>query len=383
MEGAVTISNNLHKPENREKAKNRKSNSDIEVKINSMKLIRLVRSQEVLYNSFAEGYSDKNHKEIIWERLYRSLFPFYDTYKAEHQDVIRANVRRRWKTLRDSISREVKKNATVENYARKKESPIISELEFLIPHIKSAHCAKLADELGLRECYNTTIPADIEVQEDEDSLSDLIDLTEECDIKPFIKQDGFEYDEMDTLDDTFPHESLSIEINGDVTNGLTNGIDVVPAKETDDTAESTWNAEFCTVAQYKGGEFINPVELVAEQENGGNGECEETAERERERESEAEAEKSSPIPANTTSPAEPANKRPRYHLEESSKELQAKILQLLSSLEHRERSDHEGQDEDRMFLLSLVSDLKRVPAAKKMTVKMEIVTAIARANECQ
>lgn len=65
------------------------SDNGVIVKINSMKLIRLVRGHEVLYNSFADGYTDKNHKEIIWERIYRALFPFYDTYKPHHQDCIR------------------------------------------------------------------------------------------------------------------------------------------------------------------------------------------------------------------------------------------------------------------------------------------------------
>lgn len=65
------------------------SGSGVIVKINSMKLIRLVRSHEVLYNSFADGYNDKSHKEIIWERIYRALFPFYDSYKPHHQDCIR------------------------------------------------------------------------------------------------------------------------------------------------------------------------------------------------------------------------------------------------------------------------------------------------------
>ncbi|XP_054730277.1 uncharacterized protein LOC129239034 isoform X1 [Anastrepha obliqua] len=389
MERAMRSVDNEQYEESQEKTKinHRLADNDIVVKIHSMKLIRLVRGQEVLYNSFAEGYNDKNHKEIIWERIYRSLFPYYDTYKPEHQDVIRLNVRRRWKTLRDSISREVKKNATVENYSRKKESPIISELEFLIPHIKSAHCAKLADELGLRECYSSTLPTDCDTQ-DEDSVNDLIDLTaEECDIKPFIKQDGFQYDDLDTWDDSFPHEPFSPQVNIEAPNGHTNDIDVLPAQEADDSIQSTWTKEFCTVAQYKGGEFITPIELCADLETG---EHQESAEMENEKEmvTGTEIEKKErespremstpPIHMNDTTPTEPSSKRPRCEPED----LQARILQLLSSLEHRERSDHEAQDEDRMFLLSLVSDLKRVPASKKMLVKMEIVTAIAKANEC-
>ncbi|XP_011187297.1 uncharacterized protein LOC105215196 [Zeugodacus cucurbitae] len=340
------------------------SDNGVIVKINSMKLIRLVRCNDVLYNSFADGYNDKTYKEIIWERIYRALFPFYDTYKPQHQDCIRANVRRRWKTLRDSISREVKKNATLENYLRKKESPIISELEFLIPHIKSAHCARLADEMGLRECYTSTMVVEQEPQ-DEDSLNDLIDLTEECDIKPFIKQDGFQYDDMDTCDGSLQHETLSPTANIDVGSQFINGIEVVPATENDESIQSSWNKEFCTLAQFKGGEFINPVDVCTEQEHGENSEATDKEARE----------------MNDTAATEPISKRARNESEDTPKELQAKILQLLSSLEHRERSDCETQDEDRMFLLSLVSDLKRVPAAKKMMVKMEIVTAIARANQ--
>ncbi|XP_039961611.1 uncharacterized protein LOC126759445 [Bactrocera neohumeralis] len=350
------------------------SDTGVIVKINSMKLIRLVRGHEVLYNSLADGYNDKSHKEIIWERIYRALFPFYDSYKPHHQDCIRTNVRRRWKTLRDSISREVKKNATLENYSRKKESPIIAELEFLIPHIKSSHCAKLADEMGLRECYTSTMMVEQETQ-DEDSLNDLIDLTEECDIKPFIKQDGFQYDDMDTSDGAFSQETFSPLVNSSVGNHFTNGIEVVPATENDESIHSSWNKEFCTLAQFKGGEFINPVDLCTEQENGENLEASDKEAK--------EMEKSVTLPVNDIATDEPISKRARHESEDSSKELQAKILQLLSSLEHRERSDYETQDEDRMFLLSLVSDLKRVPAAKKMMVKMEIVTAIARANQSQ
>ncbi|XP_004525066.1 uncharacterized protein LOC101451318 [Ceratitis capitata] len=367
------IRNKIIGAENVENSKCKITDVGVTVKINSMKLIRLVRGQEILYNSSAEGYNDKNYKEIIWERIYRALFPSYDTYKPEQQAIIRLSIRRRWKNLRDSISREVKRNATLENYSRRKESPIIAELEFLIPHIRSSYCAKLADEMGLRECLNSAGLSN-EMQQEEDNLNDLIDLTDECDIKKEVQQ-GFDYDDFDTCDSYFMNDALSPQVTIDVGNNDAKTIEEVPrANETNESIQGTWNKEFCTVAQYKGGEFINPIDLCTGEESIENNGC---VEKEKEIETETD------VSSHDTSIVEPNIKRARYEAAESTKDLQGRILQLLSSLDHRERNEHETHDEDRMFLLSLVSDLKRVPATKKMVVKMEIVTAIARANQNQ
>lgn len=137
--------------------------------------------------------------------------------------------------------------------------------KFLLEINLPSNC-RLADEMGLRECYTSTMVVEQE-QQDEDSLNDLIDLTEECDIKPFIKQDGFQYDDMDTSDGSFLHETFSPLVNTDAGSHLTNGIEVVPATENDESIHSLWNKEFCTLAQFKGGEFINPVDLCTEHEN--------------------------------------------------------------------------------------------------------------------
>ncbi|XP_067637965.1 uncharacterized protein [Eurosta solidaginis] len=347
------------------------------IKINALKLIRLVRGHEELYNSLAAGYTNRINKDGIWEGIIRGLYPLFDTYQPPLKESIRTSVRRRWKTLRDSVSREVKRSVTLENFSRKKGSPIISELEFLIPHIRTTHCAKLADEMGLRESYATSKGNDVQPQDEDssyinnnstndDSSNDLVDLTDECDIKPFIKQDSFAYDDMDIRDDSYPLSPQDNFIEDDSVVNNTN------ASQT--TVETDDSIRFCTVAQFKGGEFINPPELCTDYDGGVELVSLET-------EKEAEREKSaSTIELNgkrtRSLPEEPVKQQqPSVH------DLQAKILQLLSSIESRDRSEYEATDEDRMFLLSLVSDLKRVPADKKMRIKMEIVTAIAGANQ--
>ncbi|XP_037928333.1 uncharacterized protein LOC119662717 isoform X2 [Teleopsis dalmanni] len=345
--------------------------------LSSIKLIRLVRSYPVLY---VEGYTDKNKKDAAWVQIYQEFFPDYLSSSDYQKKAIGSSVRRRWKTLRDSIAREVKKNATVENYIRKKESPIIAELEFLIPHIKSSHCARLAEELGLRDTANYSY--ETEDPEDEES-SRLIDLTEDYDIKPDIKMDA-SYEafgnSVDESTDIYLADALIPAVQMNVSDAIFKESTNKDLDQSQNTVSSninttisspvicsnptssqsvlnSWNTEYCAVAQYKEGEFMNSTVLCPSPIN-----------------------EEKHVDDNKTSVQQ--KKRPRLEHEEST-ELQAKILQLLTNLERREmneqRAEKDNQDEDRMFLLSLVSDIKRVPPSKKMLIKAEIVTAIARA----
>lgn len=252
----------------------------------------------------------------------------------------------------------------MENYCRKKESPIISELEFLIPHIKSVYGTKFTEEMGLREHEDNSVSNETD-DCCEEELDDLIDLTEEIDFKPIIKADNSLDSSLDSSTDgknTFSPEifypSVHINTNGNESKGVEN----TESQKKTRGSSNVWNNEYCTVAQYKEGEFMNSAVLCADIDNDDNS------------------------PSTSTNCEDgkliDSRKRPRAELEESH-ELHSKILQLLSNFDRRERLDsrfdQEGCDEDRMFLLSLVSDLKRVPAAKKMVVKAEIATSIAKA----
>lgn len=55
------------------------------------------------------------------------------------------------------------------------------------------------------------------------------------------------------------------------------------------------------------------------------------------------------------------------------------ILTLQKSIDSRERQHEEELDEDRMFLLSLLSSLKKVPEETKMTTKIKILTILNEA----
>lgn len=212
---------------------------------------------------------------------------------------------------------------------------------------------------------------------DDDEHEEAIDLTEEMDMKPVIKIDtSLSIGSPEMVVDNLPTEALypSIQLN---VSGNTNGMIA-----TDNAAESQqqpkvthsstpmWNSsDYCSVAEYKEGEFMSSTVLCPDQDNDEDTNAHVLS-------------TSTEEPKQSVTSSNDLKKRDKSDLEDPA-ELQAKILQLLSNLERRERTemrlDQEAQDEDRMFLLSMVSDLKRVPTSKKMLVKAEITTAIARA----
>lgn len=72
----------------------------------------------------------------------------------------------------------------------------------------------------------------------------------------------------------------------------------------------------------------------------------------------------------------------RKKTDDSNEEIQDKILSLISNSLGKDRVvQRDFEDEDRMFLLSLVSDLKCISSNRKMLVKAEIATAIARGQQ--
>uniref|UniRef100_A0A1B0ADR2 BESS domain-containing protein n=1 Tax=Glossina pallidipes TaxID=7398 RepID=A0A1B0ADR2_GLOPL len=255
-------------------------------------------------------------------------------------------VRQRWKKLRDDVTCKIRNIKTVENYTRKKEGTLLAQLEFLIPFINSPSCARLAQELGLQK--NTSSPID---DDDENEFENCIDLTSD--------------DVIDnSLSITETTQRIEFEADNTHLNEVTSSAPEYQ-NEMQQTDENDSNIpeefEFLSSSPRSCKVTDENLELY----NGGNDGIE-----------------------TNNSVNENSNSRKRSNFENESTgnydaDVQSQILTYLSNIEKRQRlesqNDYYNQDEDRMFLLSLVSDLKRVPAASKMLVKAEITAAIARA----
>lgn len=71
---------------------------------------------------------------------------------------------------------------------------------------------------------------------------------------------------------------------------------------------------------------------------------------------------------------EPERKKRKF----SSSQFMEKIMDFLSVIQNKEEED---KDEDRMFLLSLLSDFKQILPDRKLKVKSEIISAICNGLE--
>lgn len=73
-------------------------------------------------------------------------------------------------------------------------------------------------------------------------------------------------------------------------------------------------------------------------------------------------------------------KRPKHSRKKKNND--DELIQVLKDKLLRENEQPSDEsDEDRLFLLSLVSELKKVPADKKLQVKSQIITTIAQAQQ--
>lgn len=69
---------------------------------------------------------------------------------------------------------------------------------------------------------------------------------------------------------------------------------------------------------------------------------------------------------------------PRKKRTVSSSQFMEKMMDFLSVIQNKEEED---KDEDRMFLLSLLSDFKQIQPERKLKVKSEIISAICNGLE--
>lgn len=278
-------------------------------------------------------------------------------------------VRQRWKKLRDDVTCKIRNIKSVENYTRKKEGTLLAQLEFLIPFINSPSCARcvyrklplsscvskynnsnilrLAQELGLQK--NTSSPID---DDDENEFENCIDLTSD-----------------DVIDNSLSITEATQRIEFEVDNTHLNEVTSSAPEYQNEMQQTDENAsnipeefEFLSSSPRSCKVTDENLELY----NRGNDDIE----------------------INNCNNENSSNSRKRSNFENENigncdADVQSQILTYLSNIEKRQRlesqNDYYNQDEDRMFLLSLVSDLKRVPAASKMLVKAEITAAIARA----
>lgn len=191
---------------------------------------------------------------------------------------------------------------------------------------------------------------------EEEDEEEMIDLTSE-ELKTHIKMDNSlhmsDANEVSNAADIDLHDVLypTVELN---TGSESLNVD----------ASNQWNSsnQFATVTQFKEGEFLNSSILSPKDTRHSKNSMD-------------NHKRESPIKTEEETDELSASSKKRK-LEASTLEMQNSILKLLNETNNQ---NHDSHDEDRMFLLSLVSDLKRVPMVKKMLVKAEIAMAIARA----
>uniref|UniRef100_A0A1A9VY98 BESS domain-containing protein n=1 Tax=Glossina austeni TaxID=7395 RepID=A0A1A9VY98_GLOAU len=319
--------------------------------VNSLDLINAVRKHEILYNRAAKGYTNIKLREHGWEKVALELFPHYINCSNYLRDQIRMCVRQRWKKLRDDVTCKIRNIKSVENYTRKKEGTLLAQLEFLIPFINSPSCARLAQELGLQK--NTSSPID---DDDENEFENCIDLTSD---------DVIDNQFDNSLSITEPTQRIEFEADNTHLNEVTSSApEYQNEMQQTDENDSNIPEEFEFLSSSPRSCKVTDENLAVY--NGGNDDIE----------------------TNNSGNENSSNSRKRSNFENENTgnhdaDVQSQILTYLSNIEKRQRldsqNDHYNQDEDRMFLLSLVSDLKRVPAASKMLVKAEIMATIARA----
>uniref|UniRef100_T1GTU7 MADF domain-containing protein n=1 Tax=Megaselia scalaris TaxID=36166 RepID=T1GTU7_MEGSC len=94
------------------------------------------QENDVLYNKETHGYSDLNGKELVWEDIHKNLFPGYEDFDDETKSTIRKTVRKRWKSLRDCVVKDLKMRTENPSYIRRKHNPLVDELQFILPYVK-------------------------------------------------------------------------------------------------------------------------------------------------------------------------------------------------------------------------------------------------------
>ncbi|XP_055854484.1 uncharacterized protein LOC129918140 [Episyrphus balteatus] len=276
-------------------------------------LIAEVKKHQVLYNKQLTDYSSNPIKEKVWEQIHSVIFPNYEELSEETKGVIKKTVRKRWKSLRDALVKDHRLRCENTDYKRKKMSPMVEEMQFLLPYIQSPRIHSYSTDINHSPNFSHLLNGDtidLTSQEDTEDSNDIMVRNEAFYPSVHLKTSEGDKEEVEWRE----------ELNSSTAEEYTN-------PET-----SPLNYTICEVQDSEMNEFkpaaFDEITITKIQ------------------------------------------KRKRSNSEE---DLNSKLNELI------DRYNDEYKDEDRMFLLSLLCDLKRVPSQKKLKVKSALVTALFEA----
>ncbi|XP_040294064.1 uncharacterized protein LOC121005397 isoform X1 [Bufo bufo] len=123
-------------------------------------LISLVHDRPELWDKSASGYSDRNRRDRAWLEICEALYPDWGEYTQDQQGVMEEYARKRWKSVRDRLLKEVKnaeKNGS--SPSKRKKMPHYEELLFILPSRGS--------RTHQGNCQETDSPAESPTEPDE------------------------------------------------------------------------------------------------------------------------------------------------------------------------------------------------------------------------
>lgn len=290
-------------------------------------LIAEVKKYPILFDSSLPNFNNFKYKLEVWEKINAAIYPNYYELPEETKEIIRRTVKKRWKSLRDCVVKDRRfRLRNVEAGSKRVMTPVNKEMQFLIPYVKfgrrtsDSHDGKYSPDF----CKLLN-----------DESKETIDLT---------------FQEEDTEDSTVHIEDDMVVQN----DALYPSVHLkTPEPDSVEIQQMKENLCFPTEDAYS---FPN-TQL-------NNSACESDEEMKFKHEEKEEHNF-------TVDEEKKAHKRRRY--DSDREDLQQKFNNLI------DRYNDESQDEDRMFLLSLLSDFKRVPLNKKLKVKSEFVSALYKA----
>lgn len=287
-------------------------------------LIAEVKKYPILFDSSMPHFNNLKYKMEMWEKVNAVIFPNYHELPEETKEIIRRTIRKRWKSLRDAVVKDRRfRLRNVEAGKKRVMTAINKEMQFLIPHVKFSGRYSFSNDGKYSPDFCKLLNEDKET----------IDLT---------------FQEEDT-------EDSSVHIDDETTvqnEALYPSVHLItPEPDSEEIQQMKENLCFPSEDAYS---FPN-TQLNNE-----------AFESDDEMKFKHEEEQNF-----TVNEEKQAHKR--RHCDSGREDLELKFNEII------DRYNDETQDEDRMFLLSLLSDFKRVPVNKKLKVKSDFVTALYEA----
>ncbi|KAL7639686.1 UNVERIFIED_CONTAM: hypothetical protein RMT77_010189 [Armadillidium vulgare] len=319
------------------------------VTFDTEKLISEVKTHPTLWNVTSPDYANLTKRTKAWLDICKNFYQDFHEFDISKKNDIVNGLQKKWKNLRTCFSREMKRRRNLKDSTlslsryKHKQYMYFEDLSFLAPHIKFSP-APIISHVGHIDDVNN----DDDHEEDEDGNSNVGDEVSTSTFLP--SQQIVEFEIKESIRGKRKYDSLEIKNLGATEGGEASSSGFKPEEFVEVSpidSKTRWK-------KYDESDFERPRD---------NGE-----------EDEIFVSKFNRPQPSEVQFKEPKKEKRKY--DETDVERLCEILHTI--IEQRSADQQIAGDEDRLFLLSLLKDLKDIPEDVKLLAKCEILKVISK-----